>query len=512
MSNLSDKELDRLSREAAEQYEPDEDISSWEKLEQQLSREIEDQPPATPTRFRARPIGYGALLLLLVGASYFLLKTGNDSKSSTLKNKVSTEAKQAAGNNQDKAVPSNEEAINAGSAANKDGSVVEPKAANAGSNPTTPSTTANGSVKPSSQATDNKNNVASTDDKKIANEIKGGLTDQNASGNIGKKNGSTTKPVGKLTGAAIGASVVAANKNNTNKTGTKNKNSKNLAENGNDVADANNSPTLSSENQNVSGKSVVVTDQTDKPKYATLPELAFSNNSVIYISDSSIAKVTANSTDNPAPKKNQALHVNRSLKIGLMVGPDITLVHSTSGGRFSTNVGLTLGYQFAKRLSVNTGLIYTKKNYASEGKSFHPDWPSNVTDKIEYVTGDCSMWEIPLSLRYDFPMGNKITFFVNGGLSSYLMKNESYEIYYHGWGASSGYVQPWSKPNSDKYWFSVANISAGIEHQFSKNFSIQAEPFVKIPFSGIGLGNLQLNSYGVSFSLRYAPLLSKSRR
>jgi len=255
-----------------------------------------------------------------------------------------------------------------------------------------------------------------------------------------------------------------------------------------------------------------VTDQTDKPKYATLPELAFSNNSDIYISDSSIAKVGTNANDNPAPKKNQALHLNRSLKIGLMVGPDITLVHSTSGGRFSTNVGITLGYQFAKRLSVNTGIIYTKKNYASQGGSFHPDWPSSVTDKIDYVTGDCSMWEIPISLRYDFPAGGKITFFVNGGLSSYLMKNESYEIYYHGWGATPGYVQPWSKPNTNQYWFSIANISAGIEHQFSKNFSIQAEPFVKIPFSGIGLGNLQLNSYGISFSLRYAPLLSKSRR
>ena len=197
-----------------------------------------------------------------------------------------------------------------------------------------------------------------------------------------------------------------------------------------------------------------------------------------------------------------------------MVGPDITMVHSTNGGRFSGNVGLTIGYQFADRFSINTGLIYTKKNYASQGEDFHPkNWPPNVTNNIEFVSGYCSMWEIPLSLRYDIPMGDKFTFFVNGGLSSYLMNNESYEIYTRAWGGYPRGVREYPKTKSDqKYWFSIAALSVGIEHQFSKSFSLQAEPFVKIPFSGVGLGNLQLNSYGVSFSLRYSPVLSRKRK
>jgi len=36
MSNLSDKEIDRLSREAADSYEPDHSSLSWSRLEQKL--------------------------------------------------------------------------------------------------------------------------------------------------------------------------------------------------------------------------------------------------------------------------------------------------------------------------------------------------------------------------------------------------------------------------------------------------------------------------------------------
>jgi hypothetical protein len=55
------------------------------------------------------------------------------------------------------------------------------------------------------------------------------------------------------------------------------------------------------------------------------------------------------------------------------------------------------------------------------------------------------------------------------------------------------------------------SLSIGVEQQFSNSFSLQVEPFVKLPISGIGYGNLQLTSYGLAFSLRFSPVLGKSR-
>ena len=63
----SDKELDRLSREAAEQYEPDESISSWEKLEARLDTELGKPTVPSARRFGRGPIGYTAIILLITG-------------------------------------------------------------------------------------------------------------------------------------------------------------------------------------------------------------------------------------------------------------------------------------------------------------------------------------------------------------------------------------------------------------------------------------------------------------
>jgi len=95
-----------------------------------------------------------------------------------------------------------------------------------------------------------------------------------------------------------------------------------------------------------------------------------------------------------------------------------------------------------------------------------------------------------------------------------MMKKEEYTFfmeYNTGWGTFIAPKGPYSYTNGNLYLLSIASISAGMEHQFSKGFSLQVEPFMKIPLTGVGLGNLQLNSYGLSFSLRYAPVLNRTR-
>src|SRR6516162_2099511 len=67
MLNLSDNDLDRLSREAAEHFTPDDTESSWEKLSAILDREIGKEPPISVVRYRFSPIVFAILILLLIG-------------------------------------------------------------------------------------------------------------------------------------------------------------------------------------------------------------------------------------------------------------------------------------------------------------------------------------------------------------------------------------------------------------------------------------------------------------
>src|ERR1035438_9819428 len=88
MFNLSDKELDRLSRKAADAYEVENNTSSWEALEQRLDKELGTTPnPSVPSPGRfSFPFAYTSLIILLVGTSYFLLKSGKNSSAAGKKN------------------------------------------------------------------------------------------------------------------------------------------------------------------------------------------------------------------------------------------------------------------------------------------------------------------------------------------------------------------------------------------------------------------------------------------
>src|SRR5580704_6262723 len=75
MLNLSDKELDRLSKEAAQEYDPGEILgaNSWEKLQAGLDTELGPSGPNPLRHIRRFPFYYApALLLMVVGLSYYL--------------------------------------------------------------------------------------------------------------------------------------------------------------------------------------------------------------------------------------------------------------------------------------------------------------------------------------------------------------------------------------------------------------------------------------------------------
>ncbi|HKH63654.1 MAG TPA: hypothetical protein VKA49_22610, partial [Flavitalea sp.] len=98
--------------------------------------------------------------------------------------------------------------------------------------------------------------------------------------------------------------------------------------------------------------------------------------------------------------------------------------------------------------------------------------------------------------------GNKHRYFLSTGLSTYLMKQEEYHYHYQYINGSPGYRYR-TYASDEHHWLSILNISAGFEKKISKRFALQGEPYLKIPLVGVGYGNLQLNSYGVYFSLRY---------
>ncbi len=191
---------------------------------------------------------------------------------------------------------------------------------------------------------------------------------------------------------------------------------------------------------------------------------------------------------------------NKFLYAGIIIGPDISTIKFQSIKNAGINVGIILGYQLNKKVSIETGLIWDKKFYYTEGRYFNTgkiNLPAYA--KISNVNGYCEMIEIPLNLKYDFKFSGKANWFSVAGLSSYFMNKENYNYTI----VSAGQPYPYNKnyKESSQFLFSALNISLGYAHSLGKVGTFRAEPYVKIPLKGVGIGSLPITSVGVNIGI-----------
>jgi hypothetical protein len=217
------------------------------------------------------------------------------------------------------------------------------------------------------------------------------------------------------------------------------------------------------------------------------------------------------STKTMAKQKKKNDKIKQPLEFGLIVGPDMSAVSFGPLYKPGYNFGVQVSYRFNDRWSVNAGAIYTKKFYKTDSSHFNykeSTWPGNRT--LSQVEGNCSMWDIPVNVRYDFSFNDKRRWFASTGLSTYLMDKEDYDVYYR-WNGGPAYPMPLVNNTNSTYLFSIWNLSVGMERSLGKRFSLQAEPYLKVPLKDLGKGNIRMNSYGVLFTLKYKPFLQSKK-
>ena len=191
---------------------------------------------------------------------------------------------------------------------------------------------------------------------------------------------------------------------------------------------------------------------------------------------------------------------NHFLYTGVMIAPDFSTIKFQSVKSIGVNKGIITGFRFNKKLAIETGVMWDKKFYYSNGEYFNTGkiyLPPNA--KITDVTGNCKMLEIPLNVKYDLKKSEKGNWFAAAGLSSYFMKEENYSYTI----VSSGAPYPYKKSykQSSKYLLSVVNISAGYERSLGKVGTLRIEPYVKLPLKGVGIGSLPITSAGVNLGI-----------
>jgi hypothetical protein len=184
----------------------------------------------------------------------------------------------------------------------------------------------------------------------------------------------------------------------------------------------------------------------------------------------------------------------------LPVSPDFTSINYNRPGKTGINIGLLVEYMPSPRIGITTGAIWSRKIY--DMKNPEKTYGSgSYTAKADLLDGDCRVLDIPLNITYYIRPTARTGFFITAGFSSYIMLKENYMYTVKGTNKDYCYYENYTRKNND--WFSMLNLSMGIQHRISKRFQLQAEPFLKAPISGVGEGKVDLVSMGAFFSLKY---------
>lgn len=172
-------------------------------------------------------------------------------------------------------------------------------------------------------------------------------------------------------------------------------------------------------------------------------------------------------------------------------------------GRLTPVVGIGVMYSIGEKIILRTGVASASKIYAAHDKDYNPAnnyWASYTYFKK--IDADCKVIEIPLGIAYRVVNAKKTNVYVSAGSSSVIMRKEAYEYYYKNQaGRDTVTHRAWN--NNSFHLFSSVNFSAIAERKLSNRFSLMAEPGIKIPSGGIGVGKIRLYNAGLTVTAKF---------
>jgi hypothetical protein len=188
--------------------------------------------------------------------------------------------------------------------------------------------------------------------------------------------------------------------------------------------------------------------------------------------------------------------------VGVVLGPSLNEVKSQGLKKAGFDIGIIAGYKVSSRISIETGLLFAKKYYFSDGKYFNPgktnaSMPASM--KVLSLEGSSAVIEVPVKLKYDLLQKNKVSLFTSAGVSSYILTNEKNKYRALLNGTEQSITSSYKK--GSRYFAAAVDLSVGYERKIGKFTSIRIEPYLQIPLKGIGVGAMPVMSSGLHFGI-----------
>lgn len=238
----------------------------------------------------------------------------------------------------------------------------------------------------------------------------------------------------------------------------------------------------------------------DQPAVIAAPLISAADTKKDSLAIADLPAAVAQPVKKKLPKKQSHIFLT------LSAGPDASFASNGKPGKIIPVTGAGIGYIYRERFSVRAGFYNAAKIYTASPDAYKA--PPNFYNYYPFlvkVDANCRVYEIPVSFGYHFGARKNHSWFASATLSSYLMKRETYNYSYKTSAWGSVQQREWNLYNQNQHLFSVLGISGGYQRKITERISFIAEPYLRLPFQGVGYGNVKLNSAGVLFSLAVQP-------
>ena len=204
----------------------------------------------------------------------------------------------------------------------------------------------------------------------------------------------------------------------------------------------------------------------------------------------------------PSLRKKQGNSSSNTLKIGILVATEVTVLGFDNITKPNFKAGVHLEYGYGRKYSLNIGANYIRKNYeAGSGEYIPPKgfWTRKIPPQS--TTGVCNILEIPITLDYFFKGHQQSGFYAKAGLMSYIILRERYNYFYDL--PDIDLIREWGTNDSSQYWFGISQLSFGHQKIYNNGFSKQMSAYIQTPLTGIGHGNVKMWSMGLSLKVNF---------
>ncbi|MEM6726145.1 MAG: hypothetical protein AAF598_19030 [Bacteroidota bacterium] len=223
--------------------------------------------------------------------------------------------------------------------------------------------------------------------------------------------------------------------------------------------------------------------------------------------DSKNISIAFDSEDPAFPASDPVPQDNRRKKpteftIGLRAGLEMVSAGTDDFGEFSYHFGLDTEYRFARNWSLGLGGHISRKIYQAQMEDYKAPmgfWTRGIA--ADNTEAACTILEIPLSASYYFNGYQRNGFYAKGGMTTYFMLREEYLYNYNN--PEPDLRKQWREQNGSRHYFALLHFATGFQQRIGRSYSIQYEPYLQVPLSGVGHGDVKLFTIGTAIRFNF---------